>query len=201
LISANTYQLTTLLRGQRGTEWAVTQSKPNGSTKVYLLKSPSTGIPAARITASLNNINQSIKLKCVPEGRSLDSVATETTHTVLGNAIKPYAPGEDVSAVKDGSGNLIITWRRRARKYGQFNDGLSVPLDEAIEKYDLEILNSSGALKRSVTVVGTNTYTYSAANQTSDFGSTPTQLKIKVYQISGIRGRGYERATGVINLA
>jgi hypothetical protein len=199
LIAPMQYELTTLLRGQRGTEWAISQVKALDSP-VYLLKSSSAGVPVARITASPNLINTTIKLKCVPQGRSIDSVATETAYLIQGNSLKPYAPASDVIVQKDVSGNLLINWHRRARKYGQLSDNLPVPLVESREEYDLEILDNAGILKRTLRIQDVSEYTYSVTDQVTDFGSQPTQIRLNIYQISDFLGRGYVRSTGIIDL-
>ena len=64
-----------------------------------------------------------------------------------------------------------------------------VPLGEASESYDLEILNGGGSVLRSVTGLPVAVWTYSAAMQTADFGGPVTSLRLRVFQ-NGQLGRG-----------
>jgi hypothetical protein len=89
-----------------------------------------------------------------------------------------------------GSGDWGFTWTRRSRVGGAWTSGTSVPLGEASEAYELDILNGLGAVVRTISVTSP-TATYSAADQTSDFGSPQTSLDVVLYQISATVDRGF----------
>ena len=84
-----------------------------------------------------------------------------------------------------------MSWFRRTRFDGDPWDLASVPLNEEVEEYELEILNGSTVV-REVTGLTSPAYTYTDAMQVADFGSAQTtSIKIRVYQMSSAVGRGH----------
>jgi hypothetical protein len=69
-------------------------------------------------------------------------------------------------------------------------------LGETAEEYELEIMNG-GSVVRTVTGLTSPAYSYSAANQTSDFGSGQSSLSFRVYQLSDSVGRGFRASATV----
>ena len=69
----------------------------------------------------------------------------------------------------------------------------TLPMSEDTESYELEFWNTIGTIQYGTTKTATSeTYSYTAASQTTDT-ATPGQLfLVKIYQISVIIGRGYE---------
>ena len=63
-----------------------------------------------------------------------------------------------------------------------------MPLGEEQESYEVDIMSGS-TVKRTLTATSSNV-TYSAADQTTDFGSPPSSLTVRVHQLSEIFGRG-----------
>ena len=106
-------------------------------------------------------------------------------------ALMPYAPVQ-VAAVVDGS-DIDISWLRRTRIGGGLQDYEGdVPLAEDDEEYDVEIYDGpGGSLLRTASGLTSNEYTYASADITTDFGSIPSQLTLKVYQVSAQVGRGF----------
>jgi hypothetical protein len=49
-------------------------------------------------------------------------------------------------------------------------------------------------LKRTITVTGTNVFTYTAAMATADGITLPTPPGVRIYQMSDVVGRGYALA-------
>lgn len=105
---------------------------------------------------------------------------------------KPYAP-VDVRGSRDGDGNLFITAQRRTRYSTRLIGalGVSVPLGETEERYQIDFVTDS-----SETVLRTLTGTswpieYAVEDQVAD-GITPGDpVMVRVYQISSVVGRGY----------
>ena len=64
-----------------------------------------------------------------------------------------------------------------------------MPLSENSEAYDVEIMDDDGDIKRSCRV-DKERFMYTVAMQETDFGTTQAKVKIKIYQISEVRGRG-----------
>jgi hypothetical protein len=70
-----------------------------------------------------------------------------------------------------------------------------VPLGEASESYEVDIYNSTyTTLKRTISATS-ETAAYSAADQTTDFGSAQNPIYYQVRQMSAAIGRGYELET------
>ena len=72
---------------------------------------------------------------------------------------------------------------------------VDVPLNEASEAYDVDVLDGAGQVVR--TLYSTSpSITYTAADQTTDFGAPQSALDIAVHQLSAAVGRGFAgRAT------
>jgi hypothetical protein len=65
-----------------------------------------------------------------------------------------------------------------------------VPVSESAEAYEVDVLNGSGAVVRTITGLGAPAATYSAAQQVTDFGAAQPAVRVMIYQMSGIVGRG-----------
>lgn len=179
-ISGTVYKLSGLLRGRRGTEWAVGLSVV-GDKFVFL-----SGV--VRVPLETAQINHSYLYKTVGVGTSIDSA---TAHSFTGHAVdlRPFSPAH-LSATRDaGSGDWTVAWVRRGRIGQTLQDGTDVAVNEATEAYQVDIYNGSTVVR--TISVGVQTAVYTSANQTSDFGSPQTSLKVAVYQISAVVGRGY----------
>jgi hypothetical protein len=89
---------------------------------------------------------------------------------------------------RNGAGDLTLTWKRRTRIGGGWRDNAEVPLGETNEAYEIEILNGTAVVCTVAAVSPTMTYT--AAQQTADFGSVQAAVAVRVYQLSATVGRG-----------
>ena len=186
LIAANTYRLTRLLRGQRGTEFAMGPADaPIGSTVVL-------------IDAALHRTVTGTELKDLalnwrfgPAHLDVASSAfQQQTVTLKGNGLRPFAPVQLKGKRDVVSGDWTISWVRRTRFGGDSWALTEVPLNEETESYVLEILNALGSsVKRTVTQPGT-AFVWTAAMQVADFGALRTSVKARIYQVSATFGRG-----------
>lgn len=118
--------------------------------------------------------------------------------TIQGTAEKPFAPCH-LDAAVDGS-DIDLTWDRRDRldELGLHDGDGDVPMSEASELYDVEIMDGV-TVTRLYEDVTTTAKTYPAADITADFGSLPASLTFRVYQKSAVVGRGF-RAQATITL-
>ena len=178
------YTLSKLLRGRRGTE-AACATHIGGET--FLLLNSST----KRIGLSTSLIGLLRYYKAATLGMPATATSYQTL-SLAGNDLKPYAPAQFFATI-DGSNNINATWVRRTRYGGEWQDGTgTVPLNETTESYDLLIYDSTGTtLKRTVAGLTSPSYSYTAAQQTTDFGSTQTSVYAVVYQNSSVVGRGF----------
>jgi len=167
------FTLSNLLRGRRGTEWAV-GTHSIGETFAFLSDSL-----VFDYTASLNVDSY---YKAVTFGTYIeDSSSKFITPDIV--CLKPLAPSYIIGE-RDLSDNLTITWHRRSRNISGYMS--YIELYEEAELYEIEIVGTDRVLNASSSAV-----TYTAAQQTED-GLTPgNAITVIVYQISGIVNRGY----------
>lgn len=176
------WTLSRLLRGRRGTEDLIA-SRAAGHSFVVL--------DAARLTydSPVADADVPRQHKAVTIFQTQDSAPPGPTKLRRGRAEMPYAPAH-VAGTRDGSQNLTITWVRRTRFGGELRSGTGmVPLNEGAEAYEVDVMNG-GTVVRTITGLTSPSASYSAANQTADFGAPQASVTVRVYQISSIVGRG-----------
>jgi hypothetical protein len=176
-----TYTLSELLRGRYGTEHSV-GNHAVGDTFVLLTEST-----VLRLAQSSSDLNREYLYAPVSVGTALENTETDT-FTNTGVSLKPLSPVQ-IRATRNAAGDIVLAWVRRARTNAEWNDYVDVPLDEDSESYSVDILNGSTVM-RTVTA-STATITYTAAQQTTDFGSPQASVSVAVYQVSALAGRGY----------
>jgi hypothetical protein len=180
LVSAGRYRLTGLLRGCRGTEWAM---GTHAALERFVL------LPANDLSLSASDINADRLYKAVTVGNSLAS-ANAVPFRFQAIRLKPHAPVH-VGGGVDASGNVTINWTRRSRLATGGING-SVPLGESSEEYVLQIWNAARTqVARIVTGITSPTYQYTAAMQVTDFGATQQTIYVSVGQV-GAYALGYE---------
>lgn len=183
LVSGRTYTLKQLLRGRRGTEHEMSGHAAN-ETFVMLEASKLKRIGIDNPAIGVEN-----QYKAVTIGQ-LASSASVQSFTNTAASLKPYSP-VDAHATGFGS-DIDIVWTRRGRLYNDWRDGVELPLGEATEAYVVEIWNAlNTAVVRTISGLSTPAATYSSANQVTDFGSNPSSINVRIYQISAIVGRGF----------
>lgn len=186
LISPGVYILSGLLRGSRGTEWAMT-GHTSGETFLLL---QARGMRRAPMETGLLGTERTYR--GVTLGRQIDT-ADDIAFTNMGVGLKPFSPF-DLRASRD-SGDITLTWQRRSRLSTRAIGplGISVPLGESVEAYSIDIYddNTYTTVVRNLTST-TASVEYSAADQTTDFGSPQATVYVGVYQLSAQVGRGTE---------
>ncbi len=185
-IDTQKWTLSHLLRGLKGTEWAVGLHQ-SGDQFVLL------NTALRRITDSITDLNVARIFRAVSIGTDLDS-ARNRNFTDTGISQTPLSP-VFLRGLEDDDGNRTLIVNRRSRI-----DGLAgldtydppAPLGETIERYEIDVY-TDGTFTTVVRTISTlhESAAYSAAQQTADFGSVPSALSICWYQISETIGRGY----------
>jgi hypothetical protein len=184
LIAPSTYSLTGLLRGQAGTEHAMRTPLTAGARFVLLDAAP------ARVDLTPDEIGLAFTWKCGPASRDIGSPHyLQLAHAFNGEGLKPLSPVH-VRGTRSG-GDLSITWVRRTRTGGDNWEGIDVPLGEDQERYEIDILDGSTVV-RTLTATSPST-TYTAAQQTTDFGAPQPSVSLRLYQLSATHGRGTPR--------
>lgn len=192
-----TYNLTRLLRGRRGTEWAMDLHQD--SDFVFVLNTAS----VRRSVLQTTQIGASLWYRA-PASNEVVADATSTGWTIGSNPLKPYA-GIGLSATF--TADVAITWTRRTRRGGALGgpntltDGVGGTLSEDSESYEVDIFDHTGTtLYRTITAT-TPSVTYTSAQMSTD-GADPTgPFLVKVYQMSAAVGRGFaleEVITGAV---
>ncbi len=190
LVGERTYRLSRLLRGQLGTEWALTGAVAAGAPFVLLDHAP---VPIAR---GVNFLGRSFSYRV---GRAIDDVGsaamTSFDASVGPAALLPWSPAH-LRAERVDQG-VRLSWIRRARRGGDSWDALEVPLEEPEERYRVAILDD-GTVRR---VFDTNEpeALYQSADEIVDFGAPQTSLSVRVAQVSAVVGAGVAR-TAILQL-
>jgi hypothetical protein len=189
LIAPGRYRLTRLLRGQRGTEYAIGNPAPAGA-RVVVLDTTLASLPIAEADLGLP-----WNWRVGPAARAVsDASYAALGFTPTGRGLVPFAPVhvEQPWRTARSPGDLTIRWTRRSRALvADAWEQVEVPLAEDMESYDVQILDGA-AIKRTLTSA-TTFVLYNAAQQTADWGAPlgPGQtLAIRIYQLSNRLGRG-----------
>lgn len=185
LVSTGIYILSSLLRGRRGTEWAMTGHLIN--ERFVALSTSGMGF----VMMQTSDLGSEKYYKAVSAGQRLSAVGPKTI-TPVGVGLECFSP-VDLRADRL-TANTVLTWIRRTRLSTRIGGTMaqSIPLGEATEAYEVDIFadNTYAVLKRTLTS-STPTVTYTSAQQVTDFGSGQSVLYVRVYQVSADVGRGY----------
>lgn len=171
LIAPNTYRLGGLLRGRRGTEWAM--AGHTASDRFVLLSESN----VYRIARSLPQLGPAF-YRGVADGQALASAASESFANT-GAALRPLSPVH-LGATPAG-GDLVLRWTRRTRLGGAWMDGIDVPLSEAAESYRVRVLDAGGTVLEEQTV----------STPTATVADDPDAVTIEVAQMSATVGAGF----------
>jgi hypothetical protein len=179
-----TYTVRGLLRGRRGTGYAMSLHEVGERVVLY---DPATFV---RITQETADIGIERLYKCVSAGGTLAATPSQT-FTNEGRPLMPHAPVL-LGGGRDASNNATLQWVRSNRDNFAWRDSVEVPMSEDSESYAVDIF-SDGTF---TTVIDTLTSSvesvaYSASDQTLA-GITPGDpIYFGVVQISAVVGRGY----------
>jgi hypothetical protein len=182
LIATGRYRLTRLLQGRRGTEHLIGTAQP-GDTFVLV-----SGPGIIRPSLANNEIGAERIYRPVTNGAAF-AAGVDQTFTGSGEALEPFSPVQ-AAGERDSTGDLTIGWTRRDRLADTLLDGAPVPMSEASEAYEVDILNGSTVV-RTIGSLTSPAALYTAAQQTTDFGSAQAEVTVRIYQLSAVVGRGY----------
>jgi hypothetical protein len=182
------HTLTGLLRGRRGSDVFV---DGHGAGELFVLLDPD---DVETLVAALGDLGLSRSWRAVGFGTLFeDSEILIQRHS--GRDLRPYAPW-DVRAAKSGSpANITLSWLRRTRIGGELKDGAGVvPLGEASEAYEVDILDGPGGAVLRTLAAASPSLVYAHTDILADFGAVPASLSLAVHQLSAVAGRGFPRA-------
>ncbi len=193
LVGANTYELTTLLRGQLGSEGAIGDPVPAGA-RVVVLDADTLG--AARHEPRPARPRPDAALRAEPL-RPGHPTYTEVSLAFPATGLRPFSVAQ-VTGRRLPSGDVAFAWVRRTRFAGDAWDPDTVPLNEEAERYDLEVTDGAGHVLRAVPGLSAPAFLYTAAMQAADFGAPRAAYTLNLYQISAVVGRGQVATRTVI---
>ena len=168
-----------LLRGLDGSDFAIGAS--TAGNRVLVLDSRVASVPVETVW-----LGQTLDLRAFA-GRA-DLTGQALSVAVGTEPLLPLAP-VDLTAVRDGSGDIAFAWRRRS--YTDPNGwGTVVPaLDFVPEAYRVIVFDGTTAVRTIATT--TQAAAYTAAEQAADFGASPASFTFTVAQISAEYGAGH----------
>jgi hypothetical protein len=180
LIGPKQYRLSHLLRGRQGTDAFVATHEAN---ELFVLIDSA----LVEIKITKDERTKSFKYKTVTIGGDISAVSADTVQCLSANWI-PWRVARPLltHAVSDWN----LTWDEVLKFDNALKDYTDLNHDSDYSGFAVAILDSSNNIKRK-TVVWTNTYTYSAADQITDFGSTQSSIRMSVAQMSNVVGGGY----------
>lgn len=179
------YRLSTLLRGLRGTDWAMSGHGAVGEK--FVLITPGSSLRQSIFLTNPTTFDYDV---CDPR-IDPSSLTTTRSFTAIGASGKCYSPtllANDNLYAGGSEVDIELSWVRRPKSNNGLVDGSEPPLDESTESYRVTILESDVVI-RTVTV-STPAYTYTAAQQIADFGGADVDPVFRVQQI-GYMGLGW----------
>lgn len=181
LIGPKSYELRTLLRGQAGSDADMLPTVPAGARFVLL------DSRLARVDLAPADIGRPFDWRFGPTGKDVMGPRFGlVSHAFSGIGRRPLSPVHIRG--RASTAGFEITWMRRTRTGGDSWEQFEVPLSEAFERYEIDILDGSN-LKRTL-IAATPSVTYTADQIAADFGELPKPLHCKVHQVSETWGRG-----------
>lgn len=184
LVAESTYRLSRLLRGQLGTEWAMDNPAPAGSSFVLIDNS------LVAVARGTDLLGRSFDYRIGAANLDIGSAGmTSLTASVGPAALLPWSPVH-LRGVRNEEG-VFLFWIRRTRKGGDSWDTLEVPLGEDAEAYRVEILSGDSVVRTLQS--SAPQALYAAADELADFGAPQTALTVRVAQLSSVAGPGRAR--------
>lgn len=191
LIDTNTYRLSKLIRGLRDTG-NLTGTHTSPGEKVLLLSAVVSGAGY-----NYSQSGQTRHVKAVAFGGDIDA-ATAQTLVLNAQSMRPFAPcsfrgrrnldwNGDLLPDKD---DLALKWKRRTRTLAKAFGAAPTPLEDGIERYEIDVLDTFNVVVRVIVIDTLNEAVYTKAEQIEDFGSPQTSVKMRLYQMSPTVGRG-----------
>ena len=111
----------------------------------------------------------------------------------MGEALLPWRPCH-LRAKASPSGDIALSWTRRARHSADRWDLPSVPLLEEQLAFRIEVLDGETLLRTEE--VSDTGWTYTSAMQTTD-GYVPGEFTFEVSQVSAMAGAGAKAVLGL----
>lgn len=182
LVAPATYELRHFWRGRRGTEWA---TGTHAAGEPFTVLDP--GVYPLPLVLSLRNVPRAYKT--VTRGLSLADAQAQTHAAPMEN-LTPWNVA-NLHQTLQANGDWLFAWRGRARFTGAWVDGSQATPDPDLLTYRVLVYTdaSQATVARVVDVPEAgqyqleDTYLYTAAEQTADFGAPQATLTATVVQV------------------
>jgi hypothetical protein len=185
LIDVDTFKLTGLIRGLRGTEDVMSEPLPADAWFILLDDA------LVRLPLERDQVGATLRYRVTPLGHDVGSSArTDVTHVAAARALRPLSPVW-LTGARQGNGDITLSWVRRARFGGDSWAGEDVPLNEVTERYRVQIL--VGATLKRTLETSVPSLVYALADQIADHGSMPSSITVRVAQVASGFGVGLWR--------
>lgn len=181
------FRLSRLLRGRRGTEWAMAGHAPG--ERFVLLETAS----LKAFDAQLGQIGADIHLLATGRG---DDVAVEIAATLVGRSVRPPSAAH-VTAARLADGGVRFAWVRRSRIGWSWTDGGDAPLGEDGERWALSV-TGEGAITR-VAETESGEFVYSPAAIAADGAAAATHFTLSLARIGSL-GRSMPDSMHIFDL-
>ena len=175
-----TYNLTRLLRGRAGSEPNCTTHQAN--ELFVILDNTLVDIPL-----TVSDLGKTVKCKTVTVGSDISKVTADDVQP-FGLNLRPWAPAL-VTAIRQSNNDWLISWKERPRVANQLTDYVEISHDKDYAGFGWAVYQGATVKNKGVTT--NNSYTYTAAQQVTDFGSVQSTLSVAITQMSTIVGGGY----------
>jgi len=181
------FTLTGLLRGRRGTDVFTGGHQPG---ELFVLLDPD---DVETLTVPLGEFGLARSWRAVGFG-SLFEDAETVVQAHGGRDLMPLAAVHVTASLTGSPSSITLSWVRRTRVGGELKDGTgTVPLGEASEAYEVDILDGPGGAVLRTLAATSPSVVYANADIIADFGVVPASLTVAVHQLSAVVGRGFAR--------
>jgi hypothetical protein len=196
LISTGIYDLSGLLRGRLGTEWAMDEHIAN--ERFAILDASSTRFAPVPYT----DINALRNWGGITFGDTIEEALTQYFQ-YTGNNLKPWSPVHIGAGKTVYNSDITINWKRRSRAQWQWLDRQDVGNDESSNDFEVRIMDGV-TVKRTISVTNATTTTYTNADQVTDFGTNQVSIDVQIRQIGANRNSEWSDVvtlnTGFLNV-
>ncbi|MCP8937776.1 glycoside hydrolase/phage tail family protein [Alsobacter sp. SYSU M60028] len=185
LVGSRRWRLTRLLRGLGGSEPCAARAVPADSAVVLLDERL---FPVATGPDALGRAWR-YRVGAADAGTGGDAVTTLSAAAGPA-ALRPLAPVR--AAARRTPAGVAISWLRRGRVDADSWEPLDIPLDEAAERYEVDILAGPalGAPVKRTLACDQPFALYETAAELADFGAAQAALTLRVAALSAVVGRG-----------
>ncbi len=187
LVAPSTYELSLRLRGQQGSDGIMPLEWPVGSTVVLLDQAPQ----QIDLAVSSRGLARYYRVGSATRGYEDPAVVVQV-EAFDGIGLRPY-PVSHLTYAQAVTGDVAVSWIRRTRIDGDNWQSVEVPLGEAIETYQVRVLQGEVILREET--VASPSWLYTFAARTSDAIIGP--YRIDVAQVSDRFGAGPFRSVAV----